>query len=379
MYDYQKYNRYFAQVAGGIEDMGAKELEELGAKNIKPIYRGVYFQAEKSTLYKINYQASLLTRILAPLAYFRCHSSRYLYNKALTINWSDFLKADDSFAVFSNVVHSSITHSHYATLVLKDAIVDQFRKKYGKRPNIDKRDPTVWFNLHIENNRAVLSLDTSGGSLHRRGYRTEAVQAPMQETVAAAAIRMSQWDGSTPFYDLMCGSGTFVAEALLEYCRIPPAFLRQRFGFQALPDYDPELWMKSKSLADNKMLPLPPGKISANDISSDAIHIARANAHNLPYGKRIQFFNEDFRTIDHLNNHVIFCNPPYGIRLKEKENLRRVYKELGDFLKQNCKNSIAFVYAGNRKLISEIRLKPSWKKPLVTGALDGRLVKYEIY
>ena len=274
IYKYQDQPRYFAQVAGGLEKAGAEELERLGAREIAPAFRGLYFDADPATLYRINYESRLLTRVLAPLTSFTCHNPDYLYRTLLEVNWSDFMNVDDTFAVFANVSNSKIRHSKYAALRVKDAIADYFRERTGRRPDVDTIDPTVWFNLHIENNHATLSLDTSGGSLHRRGYRTESTSAPMQETVAAAIIRMTEWDGETPLHDPMCGSGTLLAEALMHVCRIPAGYLRRRFGFEALPDFDRQTWTKVKEDADARIRALPDGLISGSDIDPEAVSAA---------------------------------------------------------------------------------------------------------
>ena len=169
MFDYQRTNRFFAQVSHEMETLGVEELAGLNARNICPVYRGIYFEAE--ILYAINYTSRYLTRVLAPLISFDCQTTPYLYKKAQGLNWGELFSKDHSFAIFATVTHSQITHSRYAALCLKDAIVDQFRDSYGKRPRIETTKPDVWINLHIEQDRATISLDTSGGSLHRRGYR----------------------------------------------------------------------------------------------------------------------------------------------------------------------------------------------------------------
>ena len=186
MFQYQQTHRYFAQIAHGLEDEGARELQDLGAQNVTTAYRGLHFDADTAAFYRIHYGARLVTQVLAPLLTFDCHSDRYLYKTAQQIDWTAFLSVDETFAVFANVAHSKITHSKYAALRLKDAVVDQFRDRFGRRPSIDTQEPDLWLNLYIHDNRAVISVATSGGSLHRRAYRTASVEAPMQETVAAA-------------------------------------------------------------------------------------------------------------------------------------------------------------------------------------------------
>ena len=376
---YQEKGRYFAPIPEGMEDLALDELSGLGAEKMTPVYRGIYFDADKETLYRANYRSRLLTRILAPLYTFKCHSTRYLYKRSKEIPWTELLNVDQTFAVFSTVSNSRVTHSQYAALVLKDAIVDSFRERDGKRPGIDRTDPDAWISLHIERDMATVSFDTSGGSLHRRGYRKETVEAPMQEMLAAAIVKHTEWDGSRPLYDPMCGSGTLLSEALMSYCRIPAGLLRKGFGFELLPDFDRTLWDRVKKEADRQIRPLPEGIIWGSDLSRKAIGAARKNNHMLPYGDRIHWKTIDFRKIEDLSQRTIVTNPPYGIRVGKDQDLARLYKELGDFLKQRCNGSTAYIFFGNRKLIPHIGLRPSWKRPLVSGGLDGRLVKLEIY
>ncbi len=221
MYAYQQNHRYFAQVAEGLEEPAADELKPLGAREIRLAYRGLYFEADPAALYRINYQSRLATRVIATLLVVACHTTDTLYKRAKSLAWKEFFSAEQTLAVFANVSHSKIRHSQYAALCLKDAIVDYFREECGRRPSVERSDPDVWISLFIDKDRAAIGIDTSGGSLHRRGYRKEAVEAPMQETVAAAILRRAEWDGSRPLHDPMCGSGTLLAEALMHYCRIP--------------------------------------------------------------------------------------------------------------------------------------------------------------
>jgi putative N6-adenine-specific DNA methylase len=379
MYEYQRTNRFFAQISEGIIELGTQELSELSAYNIIPEYGGIHFNADKKSLYRINYCARLFSRILAPLASFDCISTDQLYEKSRQINWTDFVSIKNTFAVFSNVSNSNITNSHYASLRLKDGIVDSFREKTGGRPDIDAKDPDIWLNLHIRNNKAIISLDTSGGSLHRRGYRKESVKAPMKETVAAAIIRYSEWDGTVPLYDPMCGSGTLLSEALMYHCKIPPGILRKQFGFEFLPDYDNSLWTNVKKEVDRQIRTLPTGHIAGSDLSIKSIKAAKLNLRNLQNGKKIRLEASDFRKSAGLQNGIIVTNPPYGIRTGTRQKLDLLYKSLGDFLKQKCKGSTAYIYFGEREFIKKIGLKAQWKKPLKTGGLDGRLVKYELF
>jgi putative N6-adenine-specific DNA methylase len=379
VYQYQKDCRYFAQVAEDLKEAGAEEIAQLGAEDVRPEFGGIHFRADKATLYRTNYLTRLLSRCLAPLDSFACQDSQTLYQKAKQIEWEDFFAEGDTFAVSANVSDSTISHSNYAALRLKDAVADYFREKTGQRPDVSVRNPDILLNLHIRNDQARISLDISGGALHRRGYREETVEAPMQETVAAAIIRFSEWDGSVPLYDPLCGSGTLLCEALMRYSHIPAGVFRKRFGFESLPDFDAAVWKQVKQEAAGDIRELPKGLIAGSDVSAEAVSAARTNLMGLHYGNNVSIIRADFRMLSSLEGHVIVTNPPYGIRMGADENLEVFYKELGDFLKQKCKGSAAFVYFGEREYIKKIGLKPSWKRPIKAGRLDGRLVKYEMY
>ncbi|HPS94442.1 MAG TPA: THUMP domain-containing protein [Deltaproteobacteria bacterium] len=379
MFNYQMNNRFFAQVADGMEELGSEELAGLGAEEVMPTFRGLYFSADREALYRINYAARIISRVLAPLMTFDCHSTKYLYKTALTIPWTDLFTLADTFVISATVSNSIIHHSQYAGLVLKDAIVDSFRDRYNERPNVERINADICFNLHISHNKATIYLDTSGGSLHRRGYRQDSVDAPMQETLAAAIVRLSGWDGETPLYDPMCGSGTLLFEALMHYCRIPSGYFRESFGFRFMPDFDEHAWKSIKREEDGKMRPLGKGLIAGSDSSSRAVEAARMNSGNLPSGRNVLLTKRLFQDIDSLKDTTIVCNPPYGLRMKSGQDMGAFMKEFGDFLKQRCTGSTAYVYFGNRELIKKVGLRSAWKKPLKNGQLDGRLVKYELY
>lgn len=379
MYNYQKYNRYFAQAANDILPLVEDELKQFGASDIKHGYRGLYFNAGTETIYRANYESLLINRILAPIISFDCHSDKYLYQTANKINWEDFLSLNETFAIFATVTQSKIKHSKFAAQRLKDAIADYFTDKFGKRPSVDTREPDLWLNLHIERNKAIISVDTSGGSLHRRGYRKETHEAPMSETVAATIINYSEWDGKTPLYDPFCGSGTLLCEAYLRVTKTPPSFKRNKFGFEQLPGFDKKLWEKVKESANSKKTDLLPGLISGSDISFDSIAAAKINCSSLDNSLSKGISKQDVFKLPELENKIIITNPPYGLRLNKNEDLSGFYKNLGDFLKQKCNGSEAYIYFGERKYLKSIGLRAAWKKPLINGGLDGRLAKFELY
>lgn len=379
MYDYARHDRYFAQVTGGLEQEGARELLALGATHAEPAHRGVAFTADRSTLYRIVYQARLLGRVLAPLLRFRCRSSDALYAWTRAIAFEDFFTPDETFVVHVNAASRYFEHSQYAALRVKDAIVDRFRDRTGQRPSVERHQPTVGFHLHLVEDHATLSLDASGGALHRRGYRDGSVAAPMQETLAAAIVRASGWTGDRPLYDPFCGSGTLLAEALMVYARIPAGFLRPRFGFERLPDFDASAWRQLRAAADALIRPLPVGAIAGSDLDPEAVAVARRNLDRLPGGSQITLRALDFRALESLAGRVILANPPHGIRLGVATELPGLYRDLGDFLKRRCAGASACVYVGDRALAASVGLRPRARIPLVSGALDGLLLRYEVF
>lgn len=377
---YQKTNRFFAQVPDGMEELAIRELDHLGAKKMAADFRGVHFTATHAVLYRINYTARLLTRVLAPLISFRCRDRDDLYRAGRSIDWTHIFSLRDTFGIFSTGANNpNLRNSKYAALCLKDAVADHFRSLMDKRPYVNKADPDIWFNLHIEKERATISLDTSGGSLHRRGYRSRMVDAPLQETLGGAMVAFSGWQGDKPLYDPLCGSGTLLCEAMMHACDIPAGVLRKKFGFRFLPDFDEPLWNAEKKSLDNRIKPLPEGLVAGSDSDPIAVMSAHVNCRQLPGGASVKIERKDFNDIDRLENSVILCNPPYGIRLGAGQDLGPFFKSFGDFLKQRCKGSEAYIFFGNREMIKHIGLKPAWKKPIRNAGLDARIVKYELY
>jgi putative N6-adenine-specific DNA methylase len=378
-YLYQADEPFFAQVPDGGEEVATEELAGLGATDVRAGYRGLYFRAQRAPLYRIVYGAHTISRVLCPLARFHCHSPEYLYQRTQSIDWTSLFTTRRTFAVFATVANSAIRHSQYAALTVKDAIVDQFREKTGERPNIEPLNPDLWINLYLHANRATISLDLSGGAMHRRGYRVESTEAPMQETVVAVMLAMTGWDGSTPLVDPMCGSGTILCEALMRYCRIPAAFLRPRQGLRFLPDYDAAVWDEVKAAADSAIRPVPEGLIRGSDASRDAVRAARINLGKLPGGRGVSVEARRFEQIERINGATIVTNPPYGMRIGKRDAMPAFVRGFGDFLKQRCAGSTAYVYFGDRDLIKSVGLRSAFKKPLANGGLDGRLVKLEMF
>ncbi len=380
MFIYQKTGEYFAQVAGGLEELAAAELRALGADAVRTFPRGIDFRCDSESLYRINYRSRLVSRVLAPLARFEITSGEDLYLQTKKIDWTHLLTLDQTFGVFANVSQSVIDNSHFAALKVKDVVADMFRKRYrNKRPNVDTKDPDLWINVHIRQNTATISLDCSGGPLHKRGYRQQAVEAPMQETLAAAILDFAEWEGKEPLYDPMCGSGTLLSEAWIKAGHLPAGVLRPKFGFMMLPDFNRNDWVKVKFTEENRVQPVRGGLIKGSDVSAEAVRLTRGNNARLPGGDELRVRTCDFRDLPELPPGVIVCNPPYGIRLEQGTDMAAFMKDFGDFLKQKCAGSRAWVYLGDRELIKHVGLKAQRKIPLMNGGLDGRLVLYEMH
>lgn len=371
--------RYFAHVARGLEELARAELEELGAGEVRAGASGLHFRHDAAGLYRVNYSSRLATRVLAPLSEFACFSDGALYAAARAVPWEAILSPEKTFAVFANVRDSRITHSQFAALRVKDAIADRFRDRCGRRPDVDPEAPDAWIHLSLRRDRAVLSLDTSGGSLHRRGYRLQTVAAPLQETLAAALVRLSGWQGERPLVDPMCGSGTILAEACLQYCRIAPAFRRARFGFELLPDFAAADWAQVRRQLDAARRPLPPGLIRGSDSDRQAVAAARENLRQIPGSRALAVERKDFRELPAIENATIICNPPYGVRVGEAEQALALAKEFGDFLKKRCRGSTAYVLCNSAEMVRAVGLKPSRRFVLFNGPLECRLLKIEIF
>lgn len=377
-YLYQKKARYFAQVAQTLKAPAAAEIKELGGGKTAPAFRGIYFSADRAALYRINYCSRLISRVLAPVVSFNCPDVDTLYRRVKQIEWVHFFTENHTFAVYANVHDSKVDNSKLAALRVREAVVDYFLGYAGQRPHVKHIDPDVEINLHISKNRADLSIDTSNGSLHRRGYREAGAAVSLQETVAAAVIRMSGWNGSVPLYDPMCGSGTLLCEALMHYCRIPAGIFRKKFGFEHLPDFDPILWQWVKEKADRQIRGIADGLIAGSDKSEEAVNAAKTNLLGLHHGNQVKISQCDFRDLPPQNNKVIVTHPPRGIHMGPHEDTYAFYRKLGDFLKRKCKGSTAYIYFGDWESIKRTGLKPEWEKPLTSGGLEGRLVKYRL-
>ncbi len=368
-----------AKTLFGFEDLLIKELKQLGAQDVKAGVRNVSFVGDKGFMYKANLALRTAIKILKPIKTFRVSNEDDLYKQVYNIKWEKYLKATGSLAIDATVHSKHFTHSKFIALKTKDAIVDRFRDNGGVRPNVDLRFPDLKINVHIDRSVCTISLDSSGESLHRRGYKLATNIAPINEVLAAGLIMLSGWDGQSDFMDPMCGSGTMLAEAAMIACNIPPNLMRKEFAFERWEDWDVELFEKIEESLLKKTRDFH-YKIIGYDKSPSAVHKAKENIKNAHLDEFISIKHEDFfktqRPGEAQKLHMVF-NPPYGERLDIQ--MEQFYKQIGDTLKQNYPNTDAWFITSNLEALKHVGLRPSRKIKLFNAKLESRLVKYEIY
>lgn len=381
MFEYVKHHRFFAACSRGLEPLLVEELREFGAEPEEPGMRGVSFRADTAALYRVAYATRLASRVLAPLLTFDCHSDKYLYNTGRKIEWDRMLDPDRTFVIDATVSESHIDHSQFAAQRLKDAVCDYFRDKTGRRPSVEKRTPDLRIYLHLRRNRAVIGVDVGGGALHRRGYRRASVDAPLQETLAAAIVRLSEWDAEGPLHDPMCGSGTLLAEAVLHATRTPAGWLRAEGEppWAALPDFNATVWKFVKAEMAGAVRELPENLVSGADIDGAAVRAAQENLSRLPGGDRVRIGRHDARELTLHEPATVLVNPPYGVRLGERGEVEALYRAFGNALKRRCTGTTAFVLCGDVKLVGSLGLKPSKRTPLWNGGMECRLARLDLY
>jgi putative N6-adenine-specific DNA methylase len=373
-------NRLFATCARGIESVLAGELSQLSANKIEVGRGGVHFAADITVLYRANLWLRTAIRVLCPIFEATVMTPEELYDAVQTVDWSQYLTPDHTLAVDCNVRDSKITHSQYAALKTKDAICDQFVDACGRRPSVDVDRPMVGLNLHIYKDQAVLSLDSSGDSLHKRGYRPILTKAPLNEALAAAIVLLTGWKGGTPFVDPMCGSGTLPIEAAWIALRRPPGLTRKHFGFQGWMDYDVKLWTELRDEARRGILKKLPSPVMGSDLRKDAVAFSRSNARAAGIGHLVDFEMKaisDFEPPDGAPGTIV-CNPPYGERIGEEKDLKPLYRTLGEVLQKRCAGWTAFVFTGNASLAKCIDITPAARIPLFNGKIPCQLLRFDL-
>jgi putative N6-adenine-specific DNA methylase len=361
----------------GFEEVLAEELKELGAKDIEVENRAVSFTSDKKFMYEVNYKLRTAIKVLKPIHSFMANNEDELYDGVMSYDWTTIFKAKNTFKVDSVVNSDHFNHSQFVALKTKDAIVDQFKQKEDRRPFIDKESPDFRVSIRINGTKCTLSLDSSGASLFKRGYRISTQDAPLNEVVAASLIKLSGWKYDSNFIDPMCGSGTFLIEAAMQAYDIPAGVFREEFGFQQWNDYDEDLFDDIIDSCEERDFDY---EIIGFDKSIGAITSARHNVTRAFLENKITLRVENFFEAElPTDKGIIVTNPPYGERLDKRKNMPELYKNIGDAFKQNCIGYDAWVLSGNTQAMKYIGLRPSVKHKLFNGSLDCLFNKFEIY
>jgi len=361
----------------GLESVLSEEIRQIGGININIGNRAVFFEGDLAMVYRANYRLRTALRVFRQIDTFRFNNVDDFYLKCLRMKWESLMNLNQTFSIQSTVFHSDIfKNSMFASLKVKDAIADRFRQRFGSRPDVDTQAPDIIFNVHISNDQATISLDSSGESLHKRGYRQVQGDAPLSEVLAAGMILMTGWDGSTDFLDPMCGSGTLPIEAALIARNIPPGKYRKTYSFMSWKDYDSDLFEKIKQEPENREFT---GKIYASDILNKNILASQSNARSARVYNLIQFEKGNFADLNlPLNNATLIMNPPYGERLVLPD-LESLYTMIGERLKHQYTSNQAWILSSSANLIHRIGLKPSLKVDLLNGSIECTYQKYELF
>ena len=374
----EKNFKMLAKTFYGMESLLADELLSLGAQDIKKGNRLVHFKGDKGFMYKANLCLRTALKILKPFYDFKANNEHELYEKIYNFDWNDLLSPNETFLIDSVVSGQVFTHSLYASQRTKDAIVDRIRKQTGDRPNVDTRHPDFRIHLHIYENECSISLDSSGSSLHHRGYRSATNIAPMNEVLAACLVQLSGWDRQTDFIDPMCGSGTILIEAAMLACDIPANLNRNEFAFEKWSDWDASLFDKIRQ-SQLKKVKSPFGKIYGFDKAPSAVektiqNVKNASLEDFIHVNRANFFHSS--KIGETPLHLL-TNPPYGERLEG--DIDGLYQEFGDTLKRNYPNTNAWMISSNFEAMKFVGLRPTRKIKLFNGKLESRLCLFPIY
>lgn len=371
--------QFIAKTLAGLEPVLADELRALGASGIRPLKRAVAFDGDTRMLYRANYELRTALRILVPIHSFPAYNERNYYAAIREIDWSEYMGVGDTLAVDAVAVGEVFRHSQYVGLMTKDAIVDQFRDRYQRRPDVNTVAPTLRINVHVQGTHCDISLDASGDSLHRRNYRRDTVEAPLNEVLAAGMILLSGWNGKGPFVDPMCGSGTLPIEAAMLATRTPPQQKREGFGFFRWPDFSQKLWRSVKEEADGRIQPFE-FPIVASDKDNRARNATSINVMSAGLEDVVQIEKTPFEKLLPPGDvpGTLIANPPYDERLK-MEDIVAFYKSIGDQLKQHWPGWDAWLISSNRDALKHIGLRASRKITLFNGALECSFQKFELY
>lgn len=366
-----------AKTLYGLEDVLAEELIALGANNVQKGKRMVSFTGDKELLYRTNFCCRTALRVLKSIYHFKAKDADTVYNEVKKVAWENFLTLDKTFAIDSVIYSEDFTHSKFVAYRTKDAIADYFMEKEGKRPSVRVNNPDLYINIHISHNDCTLSIDSSGESLHKRGYRKEQTEAPLNEVLAAGMVLMTGWRGESNFVDPMCGSGTLLIEAAMIALNIAPGIFRKEFAFEKWMDFDREMF--DRIYNDETMEREFTFKCYGSDISPAAIEIAGENIRNAGLSKYIELKTLPFQQFAEAPKPgILVTNPPYGERISSRD-LLGLYNMIGERLKRVFTGYDAWIISQKEECFEKIGLRPSAKAKLMNGSLECEYRKYEMF
>ena len=370
--------KLIAKTFPGLEEVLAEELRELGAHSVKALKRAVQYEGSKKLMYQSNMSLSTALRILQPIHSFKATTEEALYQQVFDFDLSYYLKIHNTFAVDSTVFSPHFKHSKYVALKVKDAIVDRFRKTVGQRPNVDTKYPDVRLNVHVAGNNVTLALDSSGSSLHQRGYREKGHRAPMNEVLAAGLVRLTGWKGEKPFLDPMCGSGTLVAEAVHRATNTPVNFDRRSFGFHHWANFQDDVFKEARNELWERRNE-PKVKFYASDQNRKPVAMTRDSMKRCGFEKWVKVDHARFQDIKApADEGIIITNPPYGERIKSS-NLNELYSSFGDLLKTEFQGWEAWIFSASNEALKSVGLSTSKRLHLYNASLPTKFHKYELY
>jgi putative N6-adenine-specific DNA methylase len=366
-----------AKTLAGLENVLFAEIEAIGASNITKGKRAVFFEGNDEIMMKANIGLRSAINILIPVFEFTAEDEYALYDEIFSVQWEDIFGLDNTFSITATISGDLFTHSKYVALKTKDAMADRFRKKFGRRPNVDPSNADYQFNIRILNDQCTISLNSSGETLNKRGYRRNSNEAPLNEVLAAGIILMSDWDKKVDFYDPMSGSGTFGIEAALMARNIAPG-LNRSFSFQNWTDYNVELFQTIRQSFQDKIIETDT-KIYCQDLEEESIDYIYENAERAGVLENIIIKQEDYFNSSKLgDNGIVFLNPPYGERLEITE-INSFYKSMGDQLKKQYTNCEAWIISSNLEALKYFGLKPTNRYQMFNGGLECKLHHYKLY
>lgn len=370
--------KFHAKTLKGLEPLLAEELLSLGASRTEILNRGVTFYGGMALMYRVNLASRLALRVLLPIMRFEATDPDTMYRRIKRFDWSRYLDNRMTFAI-DPVVHSPhFNNSQYVAQKVKDGIVDRFRELTNLRPSVKREQPDLLINVHISGRWVTVSLDSSGGSLHKRGYRTGhgAFEAPLNEVLAAGMVMIAGWDGQTPFMDPMCGSGTLAIEAALIAANIPPGIFRKSYGFEHWKDFDRDLMEHvARQLPEEREVKVP---VIARDIDPEAVALTQRQVKHMDLSKIITVEEGDFAQAEAMEGITLIMNPPYGERIKA-DDIESLYSMTGSTLKHKFPGSDAWILSSSKKALGRVGLKPSSRRPLFNGSLECSYVNYQTF